>query len=122
KTSTSINSISNPWNNAINSINESESSTNELDKYNCDMELSFNNCEDLIYSRNIELEEDKKMFESLINIIADNIQNDNFYNTYKRLRQTLIKETKACQEALTAQTQQKTWNPPCNSKLAFLLN
>jgi hypothetical protein len=69
-----------------------------------------------------ELEEDKKMFDSLLEIVSDNIQNDHFYNTYKRLRQTLITETKACQEALMSRRQQRTWNPPRNSKLAFHLN
>jgi len=68
------------------------------------IELGIHACNELIESRKIELEEDKKMFKSLLEIVSDNIQNDHFYNTYKRLRQTLITETKACQETLTSRT------------------
>ncbi|CAG8574264.1 11608_t:CDS:1, partial [Dentiscutata heterogama] len=57
-----------------------------------------------------ELAEDKKIFELLLNIISSNIQNDSFYNVYRKLKQPLITETRACQEALTARTQQKTWS------------
>ena len=59
-----------------------------------------------------ELASDKKTFESLLKIVTDNVQNDHFYNEYKRLSRVLVNETKACQEALMARSQQRTWNPP----------
>jgi len=86
------------------------------------MELDLYARNELIESRKAELEEDKKTFKSLLEIVSDNIQNDHFYNAYKKLRRTLITETKACQEAMMSRSQQKTWNPPHNSKLAFTLN
>ncbi|CAG8673821.1 7575_t:CDS:2 [Cetraspora pellucida] len=84
-----------------------------------DVELNLHYQNKLIEDRKIELEEDKKVFESLLVIVLDNIQNDHFYNAYKKIRQTLVTEVIACQEALTARRQQKTWNPPRGSKLAF---
>ncbi|CAG8457549.1 7642_t:CDS:1 [Cetraspora pellucida] len=117
---TNINPKNNPWIESVKtSLDELE---NIIDKNDRSMELGFNNRNELIESRKIELAENKKIFESLLNIVTDNIQNDNFYNTYRRLRQALVVETKACQEALAARTQQRTWNPPRNSKLAFRLN
>jgi len=40
---------------------------------------------------------------------------------YKKLKRTLTSETLACQEVLRARRQQRTWDPPCRSKLAFWL-
>jgi hypothetical protein len=115
----SIDPTNNPWTEEMteNPLDE-ERQMNE----DSDMELSIYARNEQIESRKDELEEDKKMFNSLLEIVSDNIQNDRFYNTYKRLRQTLITETKACQEALMSRRQQRTWNPPRNSKLAFHLN
>ncbi|CAG8627787.1 10583_t:CDS:2, partial [Cetraspora pellucida] len=94
KASTSINPANHPWIKINkNFLNELENLT---DKYNCSIELDFDDRNELIESRKIELVEDKKMFESLLNIVTNNIQNDNFYNTYRKLRQTLVVETKAC--------------------------
>ncbi|CAG8840020.1 2575_t:CDS:1, partial [Cetraspora pellucida] len=66
-----------------------------------------------------ELALDKKTFESLVLIIEQNINNDNFYNEYKKLKKNLIEETLACNEALNARMQQPTWRLPKNRKLAF---
>jgi hypothetical protein len=116
---TSIDLTNNPWTEAIeNSMDESDSPVNEDGIIN----LSLHARNELIESRKSELEEDKKIFESLLEIASNNIENDHFYNVYKRLKQTLIIETKACQEALASRMQQRTWNPPRNSKLAFTLN
>lgn len=93
-----------------------------MDKGDSNIVLNFQARNELIESRKAELVEDEKMFKSLLEIVSDNVQNDHFYNAYKRLKQTLVNETKACQEALMARTQQNTWNPPRNSKLAFRLN
>jgi len=99
-------------------IDESEISMS-IDR---NIETSLHNRNQLIESRKVELTEDKKKFELLLKIVSDNIQNDQFYHTYKRLRQVLMNETQACEEALRARTQQRTWNPPRNSRLAFYLN
>ena len=88
---------------------------------NNSLELNISARNGLIESRLARLEEDRKTFETLVAIATDNIQNDNFYNEYAKLTQTLVKETKACQEALMARSQQQTWNPPRNSRLAFRL-
>ena len=114
-----IDPVNNPWNemNEI-PIDESEISMS-IDR---NIETSLHNRNQLIESRKVELTEDKKKFESLLKIVSDNIQNDQFYHTYKRLRQVLMNETQACEEALRARTQQRTWNPPRNSRLAFYLN
>ncbi|CAG8444437.1 16215_t:CDS:2, partial [Cetraspora pellucida] len=86
-----------------------------------DVKLTLCSQNELIESRKAELEKDKKMFESLITIVLDNIQNDNFYEVYKKLKRTLVTETIACREALRAKRQQKTWDPPRGSRLAFWL-
>ncbi|CAG8738008.1 3927_t:CDS:2, partial [Racocetra fulgida] len=74
---------------------ESESLINEVNEYNDNIELDFHNCNKLLSSRKVELKEDKRMFEFLTNIIADNIQNNNFYIIYKKLKHVIIKEIKA---------------------------
>ncbi|CAG8480630.1 7727_t:CDS:2 [Cetraspora pellucida] len=96
----------------------SEQENNICPKENIKEVLRMNK---LIKFRKAELEEDKKVFESLITIVSDNIQNDYFYDVYVKLKRTLISETVACQEALRARRQQKTWDPPRESKLAFWL-
>ena len=88
---------------------------------NNSLELNISARNELIESRLARLEEDRKTFEFLV-IVKDNVQNDDFYNEYAKLTQTLVKETKACQEALMARSQQRTWNPPRNSRLAFRLS
>ncbi|CAG8538475.1 3057_t:CDS:2, partial [Dentiscutata erythropus] len=93
----------------ISNNNKLEDSINE---YDYSAELSLNACNELIEFREIELAEDKKIFEFLLDTVTSNIQNDNFYNTYRKLRQTLITEARACQKALSARIQQKTWKPP----------
>ncbi|CAG8556606.1 16692_t:CDS:1, partial [Dentiscutata heterogama] len=65
-------------------------------------ELYTNNQNELIESRKAELNGNKKMFESLLTIVSDNIQNDSFYSIYQKLKQSLIAKTIACQEALWA--------------------
>ena len=45
---------------------------------------------------------DKKIFKSLNLILEQNIENDNLFNEYIKLRQNLIDETLACNEALNA--------------------
>ena len=94
----------------------------ESPRGNDSMDLDPQTRNELIESRRAELAEDERMFKSLLEIVSDNIQNYHFYNAYKRLKQTLITETKACQEALMSRRQQRTWDPPRNSKLAFRLN
>ncbi|CAG8752075.1 15958_t:CDS:2 [Gigaspora margarita] len=104
------------WKKALDKEIDSENKyLTNIDNWTCSCPAFINNAylntynrDKLIIFREVELEEDKKMFKFLINTVADNIQNDNFYNTYKRLRQTIITEAKACQEALAAKTQQKT--------------
>jgi hypothetical protein len=76
---------------------------------------------DVIEKRKAELIMDKKIFDSLISIVEQNIENDAFYDEYKRQSQNLIDETLACNEALNARTQQSTWRPPRHRKLAFWL-
>ena len=85
------------------------------------IETSLHNRNQLIESRKVELTEDKKKFESLLKIVSDNIQNDQFYHTYKRLRQVLMNETQACEEALRARTQQRNVEPTTQFKTCFLL-
>ncbi|CAG8674621.1 3275_t:CDS:1, partial [Dentiscutata heterogama] len=82
-------------------VGKLESSINEYD-YN--VEFSLNTCNELIEFREVELAEDKKIFEFLLNTVASNIQNNNFYNIYKKLRQTLITKARGCQKALSART------------------
>ena len=78
-------------------IDESEISMS-IDR---NIETSLHNRNQLIESRKVELTEDKKKFELLLKIVSDNIQNDQFYHTYKkRLRQVLMNETQTCEEAL----------------------
>ena len=89
---------------------------------NNSLELNIFARNELIESRLARLEEDGKTFEFLVAIVKDNVRNDDFYNEYAKLTQTLVKETKACQEALMARSQQRTWNPPRNSRLAFRLS
>ncbi|CAG8619011.1 15427_t:CDS:2, partial [Dentiscutata erythropus] len=93
----------------------------EVESVSDNIELNIYNQNELIEFRKAELEEDKKVFESLITIVSENIQNDHFYDVYVKLKRTLISETVACQEALRARRQQKTWDPPRGSKLAFWL-
>ncbi|CAG8787760.1 5069_t:CDS:1, partial [Dentiscutata erythropus] len=85
------------------------------------IELTIQSQYELIEFRKAELEEDKKIFKSLLDIVLDNIENDHFYNAYQKLKQPLVTETTACQEALRARSQQQTWKPPRGSKLAFWL-
>ncbi|CAG8748976.1 18018_t:CDS:1, partial [Cetraspora pellucida] len=49
-----------------------------------------------IKNRKTELIEDKKTFDSLMKIIADNIENDKLYEVYTTLKKPLIAETIAC--------------------------
>ncbi|CAG8702483.1 3725_t:CDS:2, partial [Ambispora gerdemannii] len=63
---------------------------------------------EVIESRKAELMSDMKTFETLVKIINDDIKNDKLYETYKTLRQSLVDETIACNEALNARRQQQT--------------
>ncbi|CAG8625019.1 9441_t:CDS:1, partial [Dentiscutata heterogama] len=63
---------------------------------------------EVIENRKEELSSDLKMFEALIKIMNDNIENDRLYETYKTLRQPLIDKTAACNEVLNARRQQRT--------------
>ena len=95
-----------PWTGTIeNLLDETDSPVNE----DSSIESNIQAHNELIESRVTELAEDKKTFESLLKIVTDNVQNDHFY---KRLSMVLVNETKACQEALMARSQQRTWNPP----------
>src|SRR5437879_2680466 len=95
-----------PWTGTIeNLLDETDSPVNE----DSSIESNIQAHNELIESRVTELAEDKKTFESLLKIVTDNVQNDHFY---KRLSRVLVNETKACQEALMARSQQRTWNPP----------
>lgn len=112
-----IETANSPWNNFIDdSFVESANEVGEDDE-----ELSLHDRYELIDLRKAEVEEDKKTFESLLDIVSDNVENDTFYNTYKKLKQTLTTEAVACQEALRARRQQQTWDPPRRSRLAFWL-
>ncbi|CAG8845059.1 34626_t:CDS:1, partial [Racocetra persica] len=62
-----------------------------------------------------------KIFEILIKIINDNIENDKLYEAYKTLKQPLVGETNTCNEVLNSKKQQKTWKSRRNGKLAFWL-
>src|SRR6185369_3211637 len=112
----SIDPANNPWTEMTEIPTDEESP-----RGNDSMDLDPQTRNELIESMRAELAEDERMFNSLLEIISDNIQNDHFYNTYKRLKKTLITETKACREALLSKRQQRTWDPPHNSKLAFRL-
>ena len=115
-----IDTANRPWTESSqNLLDEMEISMDEDNNNSLELNISARN--ELIESRLARLEEDRKTFESLVAIATDNIQNDDFYNEYAKLTQTLVKETKACQEALMARSQQQTWNPPRNSRLAFRL-
>ncbi|CAG8698062.1 33839_t:CDS:2 [Gigaspora margarita] len=61
-------------------------------------------CHEIIEKRKEELISDLKMFEKLTKIISNNIENDKLYESYKVLKQPLINETIACNEALNAKT------------------
>jgi len=76
---------------------------------------------DTIENKKAVLAKDKRIFEMLNSIVEQNIDNDNFFAEYMRLRQNLVDDTIACNEALNARTQQRTWQPPRNRKLAFWL-
>jgi len=111
-----IEPVNSPWNNLVDdSFDESE---NELENND---ELSLRDRNEVIELRKAEVEEDKKTFKAFLEIVSDNVDNDPFYNTYKKLKRTLTSEAVACQEALRARRQQTTWNPPRRSKLAFWL-
>lgn len=111
-----IEPVNSPWNNLVeDSFDESE---NELEN---NAELSLRDRNEVIELRKAEVEEDKKTFKAFLEIVSDNVDNDPFYNTYKKLKRTLTSEAVACQEALRARRQQTTWNPPRRSKLAFWL-
>src|SRR5438477_6578083 len=89
-----IETANSPWNNFIDdSFVESANEVGEDDE-----ELSLHDRYELIDLRKAEVEEDKKTFESLLDIVSDNVENDPFYNTYKKLKQTLTTEAVACQE------------------------
>ncbi|CAG8724695.1 5644_t:CDS:1, partial [Dentiscutata heterogama] len=75
----------------------------------------------VIESRKAELASDSKIFEILIKIINDNIENDKLYEAYKTLKQPLVGETNTCNEVLNSKKQQKTWKSRRNGKLAFWL-
>src|SRR6185312_11715839 len=117
---TRIDPANRPWSETSQSL--LEETEIPMDKDNS-LELSVSACNKLIESRLAGLEEDRKTFESLITIVSDNVQNNDFYSEYKKLTHTLITETKACQAVLMASTrsQQQTWNTLCNSRLAFRL-
>ncbi|CAG8512487.1 10493_t:CDS:10 [Paraglomus occultum] len=107
----SIEPANSPWDNFV----EDSSTEFENELENSD-ELSLRDRNELIDFRKAEVEEDKKTFEAFLEIVSDNVDNDPFYNIYKK---TLTSEAAACQEALRARRQQRTWNPLCRSKLVF---
>jgi len=117
KVHASIDPANNPWTEMTEIPTDEESP-----RGNDSMDLDPQTRNELIESMRAELAEDERMFNSLLEIVSDNIQNNQFYHTYKRLRQVLMNKTQACEEALRARTQQRTWNPPHNSRLAFYLN
>ena len=41
-------------------------------------------------------------------IVGQNLENDNFYDEYRKLRQTLVDETMACNEVLNTRMQQSS--------------
>ncbi|CAG8682696.1 12829_t:CDS:1 [Dentiscutata heterogama] len=75
----------------------------------------------MVENRKMELISDMKAFETLVNIMNNNIENDRLYETYKTLRQPLIDEITTCNEVLRARTQQQTFKPLKKEKLAFWL-
>ena len=118
---TRIDPANRPWSETSQSLFDETEGPMVLDEDNS-LEISIHVRNELIESRIAGLVEDKKTFESLIAITSDNVQNDKFYNEYKKLTHILVTETKACQGTLMARSQQRTWNPPRNSRLAFQLN
>jgi hypothetical protein len=114
----SIHLSNSPWNNTQpDSLDESETIPEMSEESEPSTRARF----DIIERRKAELALDKRIFERLASIVEENIENDNFYNEYRRLRQALVDETLACSEALNARTQQSTWQPPRNRKLVFWL-
>lgn len=57
-----------------------------------------------------------------LDVAEDNVQNDRFYETFTKLIKPIAEEITACEEALNARTQQRTWQQPRNRRLAFYLN
>ena len=116
-----IHSINTPWNHIQQSSSNEPETIPELSGESESSGSSVHARFDTIESRKAVLATDKKIFESLNSILEQNIENDNFFDEYIRLRQNLIDETLACNEALNARTQQSTWRPPRSRKLAFWL-
>jgi len=79
--------------------------------------------------RSLIIEERREMLENVrrllnrgVDLAEENIQNDRFYETFKNLVKPITEEITACNEALNARIQQRTWQPPRNRKLPFFLN
>jgi hypothetical protein len=119
-----IHSINTPWNhiqqspsNEPETIPEVSGESESSESSESSIRARFNT----IGSRKAVLATDKRIFESLNSILEQNIENDNLFDEYIRLRQNLIDETLACSEVLNARRQQSTWQPSRNRKLAFWL-
>ena len=116
-----IQSINTPWNHTQQSSISEPETIPEVSGDSESSRLSIRARFDIIESRKNVLANDKRIFESLISILEQNIENDRLFDEYIGLRQNLVDETLACNEALNARTQQSTWQPPRNRKLAFWL-
>ncbi|CAG8634418.1 9232_t:CDS:2 [Dentiscutata heterogama] len=115
-----INANNNPWNNVLHNKVLETMPVSESSSIQNTSALVTNRYE-IIENRKDELSSDLKMFETLVKIINNNIENDKLYEAYKVLRQPLVNETIACNEALNAKKQQKTWKSRKTYNLAFWL-
>ena len=68
------------------------------------------------------LENVRRLLNRGVDLAEENIQNDRFYETFKNLVKPITEEITACNEALNARIQQRTWQLPRNRKLPFFLN
>ncbi|CAG8848044.1 17178_t:CDS:1, partial [Racocetra persica] len=68
--------------------------------------VSIHEHHNVIENRKIDLKHDMIIFEKLVKIINDNIENDRLYEEYRVLVYLLIAEVNSYQEVLNARTQQ----------------
>ncbi|CAG8840753.1 22925_t:CDS:1, partial [Gigaspora margarita] len=88
-------------NNGLESRTDSEASSSHSTV------VLISKCDVVIESRKAELVSDLKIFEMLIKIINNNIENDKLYEIYKTLKQPLVAETNTCTKVLNSKKQQK---------------
>ncbi|CAG8617147.1 7776_t:CDS:2 [Gigaspora margarita] len=114
-----INLNNNPWNNVLqNNILQNDALQNNGLESRTDSEASSSHSTAaliskyyaVIESRKAELASDLKIFEMLIKIINNNIENDKLYEIYKTLKQLLVAETNTCTEVLNSKKQQRLEN------------